>query len=289
MQIEPVATFVCPIDGLALSADDRALGCPAGHGYDRAREGYVNLLTVQHKASRDPGDSREMVAARRRVLDRGNYAPLADRVAEIACATVVAAGGAAPFRIVDAGCGEGYYLDRLAQTLLSTPGEQRVELAGIDISKWAVRAAAKRGTAAAFAVASNRRPPFPPASIDLILSLFGFPIWEGFRAVQAPGHHVLLVDPGPEHLIELREVIYPTVQRSGPPSLEAAATVGYALAHEWQSTYATDLESHAAIQDLLAMTPHAHRMAAPGRAAAEQLQRLTVTVDVRLRLLRLGG
>ena len=30
-----------------------------GHSFDVAREGYVNLLPVQHKNSREPGDAEE--------------------------------------------------------------------------------------------------------------------------------------------------------------------------------------------------------------------------------------
>ena len=54
-----------------------------------------------------------------------------------------------------------------------------------------------------------------------MLCLFGFPVWEGFKQVQKPGGHVLLVDPAADHLLELREIIYPTVTRSPPPPLVA--------------------------------------------------------------------
>ena len=286
MHIAPLTEFVCPIDGAPLIAAAGGFACASRHAFDRAREGYVNLLPAQHKASRDPGDSREMVTARRRVLERGSYTTLADRVASIAVARASIADRARPFRIVDAGCGEGYYLDRMARALAAETNDASVQLAGIDISKWAVRAAAKRGMPAAFAVASNRRLPFASGSVDLILSLFGFPSWEGFAAVQAAGGQVLLADPGSEHLIELREVIYPSVTRSGPPALDAAVAAGYGLADEQRVVYRTDLDSQAAIQDLLAMTPHAHRMAPAGRAALEHVQQLTVTIDVVLRDLR---
>ena len=66
-----------------------------------------------------------------------------------------------------------------------------MELAGYDISKWAVRAAARRSQAIAWAVASNRQPPVAPASIDLILSLFGFPHWPSFAAILTPHGRVL--------------------------------------------------------------------------------------------------
>lgn len=57
---------------------------PAGHRFDRARQGYLNLLPVQHKNSRDPGDNLAMVEARRDFLNAGHYAPVAKRLAELA-------------------------------------------------------------------------------------------------------------------------------------------------------------------------------------------------------------
>ncbi len=293
MHVAAVSTLVCPIDGAALATAGATLRCGHGHAFDRAREGYVNLLVVQHKASRDPGDSKAMVAARRRVLDSGIYAPIADAV--FACVGGLVGArvrGAPPFRVLDAGCGEGYTLARLSADAAASADPAHIELAGIDVSKWAVRAAAKRGSPdggplpVAFAVANNRHLPFAAASLDLILAMFGFAVWEGFAPAQPVGARVLLVDPGPAHLIELREIIYPAVTRSPPPSLERAAAAGYTLESEQTLTFPAHLPDAAAIADLLAMTPHAHRMTDSGRAALAHVTRLAVTCNVVLRCLR---
>jgi 23S rRNA (guanine745-N1)-methyltransferase len=268
--------LTCPIDGTGLSmADGAALRCVQGHSFDRAREGYFNLLLVQHKASLDPGDSKAMVAARRRILDAGCYAPIAERLV-----TLVAGLDPAPATILDAGCGEGTYLTALAHGKACAP-----LLLGIDISKWAVQAAAKRTTAAFWAVATNRHLPFAPGSIDLIVSLFGFPVWSEFARVQRSGGHVLLVDPGPEHLIELRSIIYPEVTRASPPSLAAAQAAGYMLIDEQRLSFPIALTSPEQITDLLAMTPHDHRAPLAGRAALATHSSLALTGDVVFRLL----
>ncbi|MEQ1614869.1 MAG: putative RNA methyltransferase, partial [Hyphomicrobiaceae bacterium] len=266
----------CPICGAAMTEVEAALCCLAGHSFDRAREGYYNLLAVQHKASKDPGDSREMVAARRRVLDAGPYAPIATRTCEIIatmgeCST-----------ILDAGCGEGYYLDAVARA------NPAAACAGIDISKWAVRAAAKRKCQVFWAVASNRHLPFAAGSVDVILSMFGFPLWDAFAAVQPPNGCVLLVDPGPEHLIEMRTIIYPVVKAAEPPSLDAALRAGYHLADEQRLQFKAELSSATEIADLLTMTPHDHRAPLAGREALAKLNHLTVTGDVVFRVLRRG-
>jgi 23S rRNA (guanine745-N1)-methyltransferase len=98
----------------------------------------------------------------------------------------------------------------------------------------------------------------------------------------------LLADPAPDHLIELRKIIYPTVKRSPPPSLADAQAAGYALQEERALRFTIALGSPAMIQDLVAMTPHAFRMPQAGRQALADLSALSVTVDVVVRLLRLG-
>lgn len=272
--------LACPIDGSPLSADDASLRCANGHSFDRSREGYVNLLVVQHKASRDPGDSKEMVAARRRHLDGGHYAPIATHLERLVTPWVVER--ASPtFAILDAGCGEGYYLDRLMRAVRPAG----VTSFGIDISKWAVRAAAKRNRDCCWAVASNRHLPFAAGSIDLILSMFGFPLWDAFAPVQPAGGRVVLVDPGPDHLIEMRRIIYGEVAQSDPPSLAAATAAGYRQRDEQRLQFSASLPNAAAISDLLSMTPHGHRAPAVGRAALAALDRLEITGDVVFRVL----
>jgi 23S rRNA (guanine745-N1)-methyltransferase len=291
MIVTPATNFACPIDGTSL---DTGTGlpwrCGNGHSFDFSREGYCNLLVVQHKASRDPGDTAEMVAARRRVLDTGIYAPIADSVfAQIhALAEGLSRDALVPFRAVDAGCGEGYYLARIAELAATSSQPTVLELAGTDVSKWAVRAAAKRCAPVAWAVANNRHLPFQANSVDVILCLFGFPVWQGFSPVLAPGGRVLMVDPGPEHLAELRAVIYPSVVRSPVASLAQAEAAGFGLEATTPLTYRVPLTSQPRIADLFAMTPHAYRAPEAGRLALQALRDLTVTVDVVVRQLKLA-
>jgi 23S rRNA (guanine745-N1)-methyltransferase len=281
MHVTAATNLACPLDGLPIEAHGDLRRCAAGHSFDVARAGYSNLLVVQHKASRDPGDSKDMVAARRRFLEGGHFAPIAERVFD----TVQGCMAAAALNVADAGCGEGYYLDRLAKLADASPEPGSLALAGFDVSKWAVKAAARRKAPVTWLVANNRRPPFLAGSVDLMLCLFGFPVWEGFVQVQKPGSRVLLVDPAADHLLELREIIYPTVTRSPPPPLAAAQAAGYALEREDGLRFSVTLEGAEVIRDLVAMTPHAHRLAQAGRDALAGLTTLTVTVDVALRLL----
>jgi 23S rRNA (guanine745-N1)-methyltransferase len=255
------------------------LRCPDGHSFDRAKEGYYNLLLVQQKASLDPGDNKEMVEARRRFLAAGYFAPIAEKLAEFS--QRLTAGMRSP-RILDAGCGEGYYLGRVQAAI---PG---ADLAGIDISKWAVKAAAKSHKKIAWAVASSKQLPFAKNSQDLILCLFGFPFWESFRSALADGGHLLLVDPAPEHLWELRELIYDKVNSTDLSKIDGAFAAGFSVVGEETLTFSITLESNGAIQDLLAMTPHGYRITAEARERLGGVQRLTTRVSVAFRLLRRG-
>lgn len=286
MLITAATNLACPIDGLPTEAHGPQRCCPAGHSFDMAREGYVNFLVVQHKASRDPGDSKVMVAARQRFLSSGHFEPIADRMFDMVREGMPAAAPAErAFNIVDAGCGEGYYLERLSRLAETSPESRTLELAGIDVSKWAIRAAARRKVPVSWLVANSRWPPFLAGSVDLMLCMFGFPVWEGFRRVQKPGSHVLLVDPAADHLLELREIIYPTVRRSPPPSIAAAEAVGYALKRRENVRFSATLTGVETIRDLLTMTPHAHRMPQASRNVLANLNSLSVTIDVTFRLL----
>ena len=288
MSVSPFTALACPLDGAPLQRQGGSLRCADGHCFDLAAQGYVNLLPVQNKRSLDPGDSKEMVAARRRFLEAGHYQPIADAVAQAVLA------GAAPGRTLtclDAGCGEGYYLRQLAATAAAEA--HPLALAGLDISKWAVQAAAKRdlhdarsqasacaSPSTTWVVGSNAGLPVLPGTLDRVLCMFGFPVYGEFARVLRRGGELLQVDAGPDHLRELREVIYPTLKperpaiRQTPPGFEHLATDTL--------RFPVHVDGAAPIADLLAMTPHLYRATAEGRARAAALTALTMTVDVRL-------
>ena len=121
--------LICPVCGKELDPKDKSFVCPDGHSFDIARQGYVNLLTVQQKHSLAPGDTREQVLSRRAFLEAGFYAPIADALVKTAEKYHVSG------EILDVGCGEGYYSARLSEAL-------GLPLTGLDISKEAVRCAA---------------------------------------------------------------------------------------------------------------------------------------------------
>jgi len=274
MNITPFQALACPLDGAPLQRHDTAWRCPAGHSFDIASQGYTHLLPVQKKRSLDPGDSKEMVAARRRFLNSGAYQPIAAAVGRAVLADLPAGG---LLSCLDAGAGEGYYLRQLAA---AGGPDQQLALLGLDISKWAVLAAAKQDRRPNWVVGSNANLPILSGTLDRVLCMFGFPVYGEFARVLKTGGLLLQVDAGPEHLLELREIIYPSLkaERNRAPQVPE----GFRQQGSETIRFQLDLAGSEPIADLLAMTPHLYRASAEGRARAAALTTLSVNVDVRL-------
>ena len=279
MAVTPFRALACPLDGLPLADHGNHWRCAGGHAFDLAREGYLHLLPVQHKRSRDPGDSKEMVAARRRFLATGAYQPIATAIAD-AVLSGSTDDAADTLHCLDAGCGEGHYLREL---IAAAEGRQALSIVGLDISKWAVQAAAKRDRQSTWIVGSNARLPLLAGTLDRVLCLFGFPVYPEFARVLRPGGLIVQADAGADHLSELRQIIYPTLKPA--PSATFQAPPGFSLIDERDVRYRTEVVGAANIADLLAMTPHLFRASHEGKQRLAELDTLPISVDVRLRIL----
>ncbi|NLQ17855.1 methyltransferase domain-containing protein [Marinomonas sp. M1K-6] len=268
----------CPIDAAPLSRVERVLKCPHGHTYDLAKTGYINLLPVQNKRSKDPGDSKEMVAARQAFLNQQHYLPIVNAV----LSSWPQGALSDKISLLDAGCGEGYYLDKLACQLSSQGIE--VTRTGLDISKWAILAASKRDKDVSWVVGSNASLPMPEQSFDAVLCLFGFPVFDEFSRVLKDNGLLLLVESGADHLIELRRILYPAIHDYKPTFTSELSDFDLIL--EQAESFTFNLDSQAQIQQLLSMTPHIHKASYDGRAAAMLLNAITLTADIKLRWYR---
>ncbi len=282
--------LICPVCGAGLSDVDRSLRCPQRHTFDRAREGYVHLLPAGHGRSARTGDAREMLQARRRFLDAGWYAPLADAVSARALAHLAGhtgaphSGTARPAAVLDAGCGEGYYLGRLAEHARSTNIDAC--FLGVDIATDAVRLAARRYRGIGFYVSDvKHRLCVADASIDVLLNIFAPRNAAEFARVLRPDGLLLVVVPEQEHLAELRALlplldVEPdkrdrTIERL-EPELELAGEESLA----WSLAL-----PHDAVADLVRMTPsYRHTGEAP---LADVAARGPVTTSLCVRLLTL--
>ncbi len=194
-------SWLCPLCHSSLVQAANSYRCEKGHQYDVAKEGYLNLLPVQHKRSKEPGDSSEMIQARRAFLDAGHYQPLRETISDVLKQL-------SPKALLDIGCGEGYYTGDFAVVRSDIEGETY----GLDVSKVAIRYAAKRYRDARFCVASSQRLPFADESMDAIIRIFAPCNAAELARVVKPGGVVITATPGPRHLFQLKELIYQQVE-----------------------------------------------------------------------------
>lgn len=197
-----VEVFVCPLcAGVFSLRDDRTLVCAANHAFDIAREGYVHLTPPQAKKSKEPGYNRELMRSRHEFFETGSYVPVAEAMADL----ISGIGNAA--RVLDAGCGEGYYLRTLRRRAPA------LDLVGTDLSRPGMRTASRLDPQGAFAVANSYHLPMADASVDVVISHFSpIPI-EEFARVLRPGGHLLVGSPGTDHLFSLKSAVYATPTR----------------------------------------------------------------------------
>lgn len=268
--------FRCPVCGLPLCREEKAYRCPGRHSFDIAAQGYVNLLLPQKKSSADPGDNAEMVQARTLFLSSGAYQPLSDAVNRL----VLENTGPSP-ALLDLGCGEGYYTARLWQALKKAG--KGAEIYGVDLSRRALRHAARACPGARFAVASLYELPFADGAFTLCYNIFA-PIAPAENArVLPPGGLLLAVYPAARHLFELKSILYekPYLNEEGPREIE-----GFSLIKEDQLCYPFSCESGELLQALYKMTPYFYRTPAGGTERLQALESLRITADFTLALYR---
>lgn len=243
--------ILCPVCRAPLVTGERVWRCGAGHSFDVAREGYINLLPVQHKRSREPGDEPGMVQARREFLDAGHYQPLREALIDELRAL-------RPKRLLDVGCGEGYYtaaFETLAESVL-----------GLDISRAAVRLAARRSRTVTWMVATAAQLPMAEDSIDVLCQLFTPLHPPELARVVAPGGWLVIATPSEDHLQSLREQLFDRVEPHEPLKVRAGLDAAFEPPQTTTLRFPLHLDG-AALRQLLQMTPYAWR-ARPERRAA---------------------
>lgn len=193
----------CPVCNEALRREKNSYLCANRHTYDLAKEGYLNLLLSQHKRSKNPGDSDEMIRSRQAFLNKGYYKTLSDTIAQ----QLLSMPQGVEQKILDVGCGEGYYMETISNAL----GKSNFSLCGIDISKSAVKLAGKRKMGATLCVASAYDLPFFDESFSSIVSVFSPVSAVEIERLLKPDGKIIMVGPAEEHLKGLTTYIYDEV------------------------------------------------------------------------------
>ena len=134
-----------------------------------------------------------------RILETGLYLPFSNQLNDLVKEAI---GNKTQPVVVDAGCGEGYYTGR-AKAHLDALGIQ-AEFAGFDISKFAVKAAAKKYRDIQFAVGSIFDSPVESGSADCLLNIFAPIVPEEFQRIVKRGGFMILAVPGSAPFIWLK-------------------------------------------------------------------------------------
>jgi 23S rRNA (guanine745-N1)-methyltransferase len=249
----------CPVRSChqALAREERRVVCPRGHSFDIARSGYINLLQPQERRAAHPGDTSAAVAARRRLHDLGVTEPLRLAISE-------AVGATSEDAVLDAGCGDGFYLGGLNR-------ETSCDAHGVDISTPAVDAAARRYPECEWVVANaDRALPYADRSFNILLSITARMNAAEFRRVLRDDGRLLIALPASDDLIELRGSGRDRVART----LETFAP-GFRLVDRGRISTAADLDA-AAVANVLASIYR------PLQPRAAEAQRVTFSLDLLL-------
>ncbi|ADB32196.1 Methyltransferase type 11 [Kribbella flavida DSM 17836] len=290
MRADLVSVLRCPVCADGLAPADRTARCPQGHSYDLAKQGYLNLLPPASTGI--DGDTAEMVEARAGFLGAGWYEPIRAALVDslpptgdatlkaspAAGATPTPAAGAAPTPAAGAGPTPAAGTAAVGAASVAEPDRLAVEvgagtayyLAGVvaagwrgiatDVSRYAARRAAKAGPAIGSVVCDAwRELPLRDGVADVILDVFAPRNAQEMARILAPGGTLLVVTPNQEHLGELVELlglirVDEEKERRLVESLEGFERVGRRAV---ETTMRLD---HAAIEQLVAMTPSARHL-----------------------------
>ena len=261
--------FVCPKCASALFVDENGSAkCKQNHTYDRARAGYYNLMLSAGAGTH--GDNLEMVEARRAFLDTGAYSPLAKRVSDI----VFDLATAGSTSVLDIGCGEGYYTD-IIERKLSAGGASSC-VCGFDISRDAIKRAAKRNKNIELAVAGAYHMPTSDESFDIAVNMFS-PLVpaEILRTLKPHGYFVMAI-PGENHLFELKEKAYKTPYKN---DVADSHIDGFRLVSNEKISYEISLDKNRDIRSLFMMTPYAYRTSPQDKARVLAMEKLKCRVE----------
>lgn len=269
--------YACPVCGQPLNISDRCLRCEKGHSFDFASQGYVNLLMSGHA---NAGDNKMMVNSRHEFLERGYFGCLSSALQNLT-AEICARESLRDLLIVDAGCGEGYYTVGVDQALAGR--ELHAHSLGFDISKSAVKVAAKRGSGAAFAVASAFEMPLRDSSADIMLSIFA-PLSTGeFQRVIKPGGSLVIVAPGKRHLFGMKEILYENPYENAKNEFEIN---GFELVQIKYVSNSITLSRAEDISSLFEMTPYYWKTPAEGCNRLKNLGTLVTEIEFELHELK---
>lgn len=247
--------FICPLCKQQLNFENKTLICPNNHSYDRAKQGYFHLLLANQKNSKIPGDNKQMVDSRRNFLNKGYYQKFQNSVNEI-----IKKYSKNTQSILDAGCGEGYYTNSIAENF------ENCEIVAFDISKFAVKAAAGSNKNINFAVASSFEIPVQSESFDVLVNIFSPMVESEFARVLKKDGLFIFAVPGKRHLFSLKEILYDKPYENDEKHIDYK---GFEFINRVSVQDIIEINDNQTLWDLFSMTPYYWKT---GKQGSEKLK-----------------
>lgn len=241
--------YKCPVCDSELKRFEKQYICCNNHSFDISRKGYVNLLLVNQKKTKQPGDNKEMVESRSRFLDKGYYSCFSDKLNEIISERLTGEN----LNILDAGCGDGYFISRLKNKLMEDEKRKNIDFYGIDISKFAVTYGSKRDKEINFVVGSTFNLPIMSNTFDCIIRNFAPGDNEEFHRVLKNDGRLIVITPGVEHLFGLKEKLYEKARKHENKQLQLEK---FEFVERLEIKYTVHINDSEEVKNLISMTPY---------------------------------
>lgn len=262
-----MSQLACPKCKLKLDRINNSYQCEHRHTYDIAKSKYINLLLNPDKNTNNPGDNKESLTCRKAFLNKGYYDSISDTVNHYVTKLIKEAGA-----ILDLGCGEGYYLQRLKNTL-DIPHEYY----GIDISKVAIDMATKYTKDIYWLVANSKNIPLLDQSMDIILALFTVVNHQELERVLKEDGYIIHVTANPYHLVEIKSLIYDEIFVKDDTYLK----LPFDVKESFNLKKTITIKDHEDCLHLIKMTPHYYHIKKDRRNILDTISNMDVTIDIK--------
>ena len=266
----------CPVCGEKLNRVEKSYKCKNNHTFDMGKQGYVNLHMSNEKRSKNPGDDKDMIISRKKFLEKGYYKKISDSLNLIILNDIEENNN---IKILDIGCGEGYYTNLLKEELEEKG--QKNHVVGVDISKEGIIHAAKSYKNIEWIVASGSKLPIESNSLDYVICMFSYIDPVEYKRVLKQGGKLIIVSTSENHLVEIKKVVYDKLKMEYYRPTEDIKE-GYFYKKLVNINYETKIEKKCDIRSLFDMTPYRWKSPKDGVSRLFELENLDITVDVNI-------
>jgi len=266
----------CPVCNEVMSEKENLLLCVNNHSFDRAKQGYYNVLITNSSSEKIKGDSAEMLKARQKLFSNGYYEVVSDEINNTVRNYIKE-----HMIILDIGSGVGYYLDRLENSQTS-----KNSYYGVDLSKDATKISSTLNKNIQYVVGTNNKLPFIDNSIDIMISVFSPIYLEECKRVLKNDGVLIVVHPNQNHLIQMKKVIYDDIILKEENRNELDPKF-FSIVESKDVKYDVEIDNEN-IKNLLMMTPHFWTSTLKGKERLYSLKELNVSIDIKIDVYKLS-